>query len=80
MQDLYILSLEDLFFFNTPLEVLKQGISSSISFALLIINWKVVPWQFLSLPDLPRAQAFCIHEAFEVVVVCKHKNFMFAAF
>ncbi len=29
---------------------------------------------------MPRAQAFRIHEALEVVVVCKHENFMLAAF
>ncbi len=36
--------------------------------------------QFLSPTDLPRAQAFCIHEVVEVVVVDKHKNFMLLAF
>ncbi len=42
MQDLRILDSEGLFFFSTPLEVLSQGISSSISFVLLIINPEVV--------------------------------------
>ena len=30
--------------------------------------------------DLPRAQVFYIYQAFEVVVVYKHKNFMLIAF
>ncbi len=80
MQDLCIIGLENLFFLNTLLGVLRQGISSSISFVLSIIDPKVVPWQLLSLTDLPRAQAFHIYEALEVVMVCKYENFMLAAF
>ncbi len=30
-------------------------------------------------PDLPRTQAFRVYETLEVVVVCKHENFMLAA-
>ncbi len=33
----------------------------------------------MSPPDLPRTQAFCVHETLEVIVVCKHENFMLAA-
>ncbi len=29
-------------------------------------------------PDLPRTQAFRVRETLEVVVVCKHENFMLA--
>ncbi len=43
VQDLRILGLECLFFLSTPLGVLRQGINSSISFALSIINPEVVP-------------------------------------
>ncbi len=43
MQDLRILGSEGLFFLSTLLGVLGQGISSSISFALSIINPEVVP-------------------------------------
>ncbi len=43
MQDLRILGSEGLFFLSTPLGVSKQGINSSISFALSIINPEVVP-------------------------------------
>ncbi len=41
---------------------------------------EVVLWQLLNPPNLIRAQAFCIHEVLEVIVVCKYKNFMFTAF
>ncbi len=80
MQDLRILGLEGLFFLSTPLEISRQGISSSISFALLIVNPEVIPWQFLSPSDLPRAQVFCSHEALGVVVIFKHEDFILAAF
>ncbi len=43
MQDLGILGSEGIFFLSTPLGVLKQVISSSISFALLIVYPEVVP-------------------------------------
>ena len=79
MQDLCIFDLEDLFFFSTWLKVLRQDINSSISFALLIINPKVILSQLLSLPDLSGAQVFCIYEMLEVVMVCEHENFMLAA-
>ena len=80
MQDLCILGLEGLLFLSTPLGVLRQGISGSINFALSIINLEVVRKQFLSSADLRRAQAFCAHEELEVVLVCKHENFMLVAF
>ncbi len=80
MQDLYILGLKSFFFLSTPLGVLKQGISSSISFALLIIDLEVILWQFLSLVDLSIVQVLYIYEALEVVVVCKYENFILPAF
>ena len=40
----------------------------------------MVFWQLLSLTNLLKTQVFCIHEALKVIVVCKHKNFMFTAF
>ncbi len=80
MQDLGTLDLESFFFLSTLLEVSWQDINSSISFALSIIDPKLVLWQFLSPTDLFRAQVLCIYEALEVVLVCKHENFMFAAF
>ena len=80
MQDLCIFSLKGLFFVSTLLRVLRQGINSFISFVLSIINPEVILEQFLNLSDVPKAQAFYIHEALEVVVVCKRENFIFVAF
>ncbi len=34
----------------------------------------------ISTTGLPRSQAFRVHEALEVVVVCKYKNFILSAF
>ncbi len=79
MQDFYILGLKGLFFLSIPLEVLRQGISSSISFALSIINLEVVPGQLLNLPDLLRTQVFRLYKMLEFIMVCKHENFMLAA-
>ena len=45
-----------------------------------IIDAKVVARELLSPTDLSRAQAFCIHKATEVVVVCEDENFVFATF
>ena len=76
MQDFDVLCSEGVFFLNAPLGVSRQGISSSVSFALTIINSEVVPREFLGPADLPGAQTLCIHELLEVVIVGKHENFM----
>ena len=65
MQDFDVLVSEGLFLFCTLLEVLRQGVSSSIGFALTIINLEVVMKEFLSLANLSRAQTLCIHEPAE---------------
>lgn len=69
MQNLGDFGIEDGFFFSTLLRVLWEGISSSINFAFIIIDLKIIPWQFLSIPDLSKAQAFCIYEVVEVTIV-----------
>ena len=76
MQDLDILGKEGLFFFCTLLRISRQGISSSISLVLIIIDTKVVTRKFLGPADLPRAQTLRVYEPTEFVVVDKHKNFM----
>ena len=76
MQDFDVFGAEGFFLFCTPLRVSRQGISSSVSFALTIIDSKVVTREFLGPAELPRAQTLCIHESLEVVMVGKHKDFM----
>ena len=55
MQDFDILCLEGVFFLNALLRVSRQGIGSSISLALIIIDFEVVTREFLSPADLSRA-------------------------
>ena len=80
MQDFDILGLECLFLFCTLLRVPGQGISSSISFALSIIDSEVVSREFLDPTYLSRAQTLFVHEPLKVVVVGKHENFMLRPF
>ena len=76
MQDFDVLCSEGVFFLSIPLGVSRQGISSSVSFALTIIDLEVVTREFLGPADLFGAQTLCIHELSEVVMVGKHENFM----
>ena len=76
MQDFDVFGAEGVFFLRTSLRVSRQGISSSVSFALTIIDLEVVTREFLSPADLPGAQTLRIHESSEVVMVGKHENFM----
>ena len=76
MQDFDVLCSKGLFFLSTPLRVLRQGISSSVSLTLTIINLKVVTKEFLCPADLSGAQTLCVHELAEVVVVGKYKHLM----
>ena len=76
MQDFDVLCSEGVFFLSIPLGVSRQGISSSVSFALTIINSEVVTREFLGPADLPGAQTLRIHESSEVVMVGKHEDFM----
>ena len=79
MQDFEILCSEGVFFLSVPLGISRQGISSSVSFALTIIDLEVVTRECLGPADLSGAQTLCIHESSEVVIVGKHKDFMLRA-
>ena len=79
MQDFDVLCSEGLFLFCTSLRVSRQGISSSVSFALTIIDLEVVTREFLGPADLSGAQTLCIHELLEVVMVGKQEDFMLRA-
>ena len=69
MQNLDVLRLEGLFLLSTPLRVSRQGISSSVSIALTIVDLEVVTRELLGPADLSGAQTLCLHEPAEVVVV-----------
>ena len=76
MQDFDVLCSEGVFFLSVPLGVSRQGISSSVSFALTIIDSEVVTREFLGPANLFGAQTLRIHESSEVVIVGKHEDFM----
>ena len=80
VQDLGVFGLKNSFFFGILLRVLRQSICSSIGLTLSIIDTKVIAKELLGPTDLCGAQAFRIHEAAEVVVVCEDKNLVFANF
>ena len=76
MQNLDVLCSEGLLLFCTSLKVSRQGISSSVSLTLIIVDSEVVAREFLGPADLSGAQTLRLHEPVEVVVVGKHENFM----
>ena len=80
MHDFDVLCLEGVFFLSVPLGVSKQGMSSSVSFALTIIDSEVVTREFLGPADLPGAQTLRVHELTKVVVVHKDEDLIFATF
>ncbi len=80
MENLGVLISESLFFGLASLGEVRQGISRSICLSLTIIDSEVVSRELLGPTDLTRAQAFCIHESTEVIMVSKDEDFVFTAF
>ena len=80
MQDLDVLGTENFFLFCTLLRVSKQGIGSSVSLALIIVNLKVVTKGFLGPANLSEAQTLCAYEPTKVVMVGEYKHLMVGAF
>ena len=80
MENLGILSLKFFFFILNPLKEARKSICSLIGLALTIIDPKMISEKLLGPTDLSRAQALCIHESTEVIMVDKHQNFMLAVF
>ncbi len=80
MENLEVLISESIFFDLAFLGEVRQGISRSISFSLIIIDLKVVLRKFLGLADLIKAQAFGIQELREVIMVSKDKDLIFTIF
>ena len=80
VQDFDVLGAEGLFFLCTLLKVSRQGISSSVSLALIIVDLEVVAREFLGPADLFGAQTLCLHEPTEVVVVGEYKHLMLRPF
>ena len=79
MKNLSVFSLKLFFLIMASVRKVKEGVCSSVCFALLIINLKVVIREFLSPMDLSGAQTLCIHELAEVIVVGEYKDFILEA-
>ena len=80
VQDLNVLCSESLFLCNTLLRVLRQGIGSSVSLTLTIIDPEVVAREFLGRADLSGAQTLRLHEPTQVVVVGEYNHFVLKLF
>ena len=80
MHNLDVLRSEGVFLLSTPLRVLRQGIGSSVSLALTIVDSEVVTRELLGPADLSGAQTLCVHEPAEVVVVGEYEHLMLGAF
>ena len=80
VQNLDVLYSEGFFLLSTLLKVLKQGIGSSVSLALTIIDLKIVAREFLSPTDLSGAQILCLQKPTEVVVVDEYEHLMLRSF
>ena len=80
VQNLDIFRSEGIFLLSTPLRVSRQGIGSSVSFALMIIDSEVVARELLGPADLSGAQTLRVHEPAEVVVVGEYEHLMLGAF
>ena len=80
VQDFDVLGAEGLFFFCTLLKVSRQGISSSISLALTVVDLEVVAREFLGPADLFRAQTLHLHELTEVVMISEYEHLMLRLF
>ena len=80
MQNLDVLRSEGVFLLSAPLRVSRQGIGSSVSLVLTIIDLEVVMRELLGPADLSGAETLRVHEPAEVVVVGEYKHLMLGAF
>lgn len=80
MKDLGILTSTLFSFVRASLGKARQGVSSSVSFTLSVIDSEMLPKEFLSPSDLTRAQALRVHKPTEVVVLGEHEDFVLTTF
>ena len=80
MENLGVLSSKLSFLIMPSLREAREGVCSSVCFALTIIDLKVVTREFLSLADLSGAETLRVHEPAEVVVVGEYKHLMLRPF
>ena len=80
VQDFDVLRAENFFLFCTLLRVLRQGISSAVSLALMVIDSEVVTREFLGPADLSGAQTLRVHKPAEVDIVGEYKHLILKPF
>ena len=80
MKDSAILSSELILLILASLGKPRQSICSRICLTLAIVDLEMVLRELLGPADLSGAQALCIYETTEVIVVRKDKNLMLATF
>ena len=80
MKDSSVLSSKVGFFFIILLRETRQSVCSSICFSLTIIDLKRIARKLLSLADLAKTQALCIHESSTIIVISENDNLVFATF
>ncbi len=80
MENLGVLISESLVLGLASVGEARQGICRSISLSLTIIDLEVISRELLGPVNLTRAQAFCIYESTEVIIVSKDEDLVFAAF
>ena len=80
VQDFDVLGSEGFFLLCTLLRVLRQGIISPISLALMIVNLELIAREFLSLTDLSGVQTLCFHKLADVVMFREYENLMLRPF
>ena len=80
VQNLDVLHSEGFFLLSTLLRISKQGIGSSVSLTLTIVDLEVVTRELLGPADLFGAQTLRVHEPAEVVIVGKYEQLMLGAF
>ena len=80
MENLGVLSSKLFFFTLAPLKEARESICSLVGLTLTIIDPKIISEELLGPTDLSGAQALCIDESTEIIIVGKYQNFMLAAF
>ena len=80
VEDFDILSIKGIFLLCALLRVWREGITSFISFALMIVDLEVIIREFLGLADLSKVLTLCVHQLAEVFMVGTYKDFMLSAF
>lgn len=79
-EEFKIFSSETFFFGLHFLWKAKQGVSSSISLFLTIIDLELVSKKLMGQTDLMEARSSCIYEFAEIIMISQHKNLIFAEF